>query len=78
MSNASKILVIIGVIVVWFIISIFNSAAMKSQGHSTPGIIGVLLLLGMIAAVRAIWNHKTDTKKEDEDDDKHKLDKTNP
>lgn len=58
MSKFAKILVTIGVIILWFLLSVINTEMRKVSGHSTPGIFGMILLLGVIGAVRAIWKSK--------------------
>ncbi|MCM1502075.1 MAG: hypothetical protein NC115_05345 [Bacteroidales bacterium] len=60
MNTFSKILVTIAVIVVWLILSVLNNAIRQESGHQTPGIIGMVLLIGMIGAIRAVWKKKGD------------------
>lgn len=67
MSEFAKILVTIGVIILWFLLSVINTEMRKVSGHSTPGIFGMILLLGVIGAVRAIWKSKKNDNEKDED-----------
>jgi len=48
------------------------TASRKGSGNSTPGILGIILMFGMIAGIRAVWKKPTD----DKDNDNHQLDKT--
>ena len=67
MSKFAKILVTIGVIILWFLLSVINTEMRKVSGHSTPGIFGMILLLGVIGAVRAIWKRGKNDNEKDED-----------
>lgn len=63
MSKIAKIFVTIGVIFLYFIIAIPITAGIKSSG-SSPTFINLILLMGVIGAIKAVW------KKEKEDDNK--------
>ncbi len=54
MSKSAKILVTIGAIILYILIATPITAAMKESGQSS-GIIGILLLVALIGALRAIW-----------------------
>lgn len=56
MTKLAKTVVTCIVIFVFIILSIFNSAARDATGHSTPGVIGMILLVGVIGAIRMIWD----------------------
>lgn len=55
MSTTAKVIVTIVAIAVF----IFSFAALvhsnKQGGSQTPGILGLVLFLGLVAAIRAIW-----------------------
>jgi len=69
MSNTSKVLVTIGIIIAFLFFFGLLTASRSSSGNSTPGVIGMILLVGMIAGIKAVW------KKEKDNDDYHQLDK---
>ena len=54
MSKTSKILATIGVIFLFMILSGALQAG-SGPGGRNPGIIGLILLFGVIAGIRAIW-----------------------
>lgn len=68
MSNVSKILVTIGIVIGFLFFFGLLTASRSSGGNSTPGIFGIILFVGMIAGIKAVW-------KKDNNDDKHQLDK---
>lgn len=79
MNKATKIIVIIGFLIVFFLIFGLIVGSRESSGHSTPGMLGLIVFVGLIAGIRAIW--KYDPKKQDNlvkknEDDKHQLDKS--
>ena len=80
MKQTTKIIVIIAFAFVFFLVFGLIVATRKSSGHSTPGAFGFILLVGLIAAIRAVWkynpNKKDDKLVEQNNDDKHHLDKT--
>lgn len=61
MSKLAKILVT-GLIIFVFIIIFGAIVGVSSDAGSTPGILGLIMFAGMVAAVRAVW------KIENEDD----------
>ena len=63
MTKLAKIVVTFIVIFVFLILSILNSAARKAAGYSTPGGVGLILLMGMIGAIKAIWKKEDNNKK---------------
>lgn len=54
MSKSAKVLVTIGAIFLYIIIATPITAAMKGAGQSS-GFIGLILLVALIGAIRAIW-----------------------
>ena len=69
MSNTSKVLVTIGIIIAFLFFFGLLTAARGSGGSKTPGIFGIILFVGMFAGIKAVW------KKEKNNDDNHQLDK---
>lgn len=59
MSSLAKILVTIGAIFLFFIIAVPISVAIKSSG-SSPSFIILILFMGLIGAIRAVWKSKKD------------------
>lgn len=55
MSKTAKVLSTIVVVVVFIILFAVLVGVREYEGHSTPGIIGTILLIGAIAGIRAIW-----------------------
>ncbi len=55
MSKLSKIIMTIGVIVVFIVLYAIIVEVRQSSGAHRPGILGVIVLAGMIGAIRAIW-----------------------
>ncbi len=66
MNKAAKIIVTIVAIVIFFIVFGLINAGRQSQGFHTPGILGVVAMCVLIAALRALW------KKDNKDDDNKK------
>ena len=54
MNTTSKIFVTIGAVVAFLFFFAILTHANKESG-STPGILGIILLLGLLAGLRAIW-----------------------
>lgn len=65
MSQLSKIVVTIVVVLVFFLLFGLVVGGRQESGHSTPGILGLILFAGLIGALRAVWKKKKD---ENEDD----------
>jgi hypothetical protein len=55
MSKVSKILVTLGVVLVFIILFAVIGAVRGEAGHRTPGILGLIVFAGMVGALRAIW-----------------------
>ena len=72
-----KVVLIVGIFMVFGLITV----ALKG-GDNRPGVggpIGIVLMFGMIAAVRAIWKYKPEKdSKKDTTADNQSLDKRNP
>lgn len=62
MSKFAKILVTTGVVLIFFMLFAAIVGARGDAGHSTPGIIGLILFAAFIGAIKAIW--KSDRKDE--------------
>ena len=58
MSSIAKVIVTIIVITLFFVIFGAIVAIRDSSGHSTPGILGLIVFAAMIGALRAIWKGK--------------------
>ncbi len=65
MSKLAKTLSIIGLILVFFILFGVISGMRQADGHKTPGIFAFILMLGLIAGIRAIYKSG---KKSDKDE----------
>ena len=55
MSKLSKIIMTIGVIVVFIVLQAIIVEVRQSSGAHRPGIFGLIVVAGMIGAIRAIW-----------------------
>ena len=64
MSKASKIIVTIVIVVVFIALFAVIVGVRGDAGYSTPGPLGLIVGLGMIGAIRAVWK-----KDKTEDDD---------
>lgn len=60
MQKTTKVIVTIVIIVVWLVLSAVNTGIRSDAGYSTPGIIGIILLVAMIGAIRAVWKKDND------------------
>lgn len=72
MSKFAKILVTIGVVFLFFIIAIPITAGMSNSG-SSPTFINLILLMGVIGGIKAIW--KSENKDDNNDNDTSVLQK---
>lgn len=63
MSKLSKVIVTILVLVVFVVLFAVITGMRESAGHSTPGILGIIVFVAMIGALRAVW--KKDNKNND-------------
>lgn len=70
MKKTSKIIITAISVIAFFLISIFLGALAQANGHSSTGPIGIILLLCLIGALRAVW------KKDDRSSNNNELDKT--
>ena len=55
MKKSSKVLVTVVAIVVFVLLFSVVVGVRTDAGHSTPGILGVILLFGLIGALKAVW-----------------------
>lgn len=73
MSNLSKTLVTVGIIIAFLVLFGLLTASRNSSGNSTPGIFGIILMVGMIAGIRSVWKKEKVT---EDNEDNHQLDKS--
>lgn len=66
MGKSAKVLVTIGAILLYIIIATPLLAAMKEAGQST-GFVGLILLVALIGAIRAIWKKQNNDEDNGED-----------
>jgi hypothetical protein len=59
MTKSSKIFATIGLIILFFIFSAALQVGSEPGGRN-PGIIGIVLLFGLIAGIRAVWKKSSD------------------
>ncbi|MEY5069606.1 MAG: hypothetical protein RLZ47_1468 [Bacteroidota bacterium] len=59
MTTTSKILATAGIILLFLVFSAAIQAG-AGPGGRNPGIIGIVLLFGLIAGIRAIWKKPND------------------
>jgi Na+/melibiose symporter-like transporter len=69
MSKSAKVMVTIGAIFFYIIIATPILAAMKESGQSS-GFVGLILLVALIGAIRAIWK-KPNNEEDDKSDEKN-------
>lgn len=65
MNKASKVLVTVIAIVIFIVLFAVVVGVRGDAGHSTPGIFGVILLCGLIGALKSVWkksDNNTDMK----------------
>ena len=66
MSKFAKILVTLGVILIFYLLFALIIVAGGNSDNSTPGILGLILLSTLLSAICAIWrNDKKNGKEED-------------
>ncbi|MBQ6228456.1 MAG: hypothetical protein IJK08_07845 [Prevotella sp.] len=68
MSKLAKVLVTIGAIFMYILIAVPITAGLKESGHSS-GIVGLVLLVALIGAIKAIWSKP----KDDNEDNNHSI-----
>lgn len=73
MSNFSKTVVTIGIVIAFLFVFGLITAANSEKGNSTPGILGLILGFGTFAGIKAVW--KKDKQESNDDTDNHQLDK---
>jgi len=54
MNTSAKVLATIGAIFIYLVVATIIIAAMKEAGSST-GFVGLILLVALIGAIKAIW-----------------------
>lgn len=74
MSKSAKVLVTIGAIFLYIIIATPILAAMKESGKSS-GFVGIILMVVLIGALRAIWKRPKRDEGNNEDDNSSVLQK---
>lgn len=79
MSKLAKCLVIGGMIFIFILVFAFLVGSRNSSGHSTPGVLGIILGFGLIAGIRAVWKsgNVTIEKKKDNNYDDDNLPRLN-
>ena len=55
MNKVSKILVTLGVVLVFLVLFTVIVGVRGETGHKTPGILGLVVFAGMVGALKAIW-----------------------
>lgn len=66
MSELSKILATIGVVVLFVIIFGAIVISRSDAGQKTPGILGLIVFGALIGALRAIWKKPKNNEKKDD------------
>lgn len=69
MSKLAKIIVTVIAIVIFFVLFSVNVATRQAYGYNTPGIFGLILLMGVIGAVKSIWKKEKNQKQRKDEDD---------
>ena len=65
MTKLAKVIVTIIAVVLFIILSAVNQIMREESGFSTPGFVGLILLVALIGALRAIWKKKKDNNSND-------------
>jgi O-antigen ligase len=60
MKKTSKIIVTVVAIVVFIFLFAIIVGVRGDAGHSTPGMLGLILFAALIGAIRAIWKKSDD------------------
>lgn len=68
MNQLAKILVTLGIIIVFIVLFTGVSVMRDYSGNSTPGILGLILFAALIGSLRAVWK-KNRPKNNDNSDD---------
>lgn len=55
MSKLSKIAVTVIAVLLFVVLFALLQGARESAGAATPGVIGIILLAGLIGALKAVW-----------------------
>lgn len=63
MNKTAKIIVTIIVVFAFFMLFALVNAGREATGHSTPGILGLILFAAVYGAIRAIWKSGKDKSK---------------
>lgn len=64
MSKLAKCLITAVIIVIFIVIFAIITGVRSDAGHSTPGILGLIVFAGMIGGIRAVWKSGDDDKKD--------------
>jgi hypothetical protein len=59
MTRSSKILATVGIVFVFMIFNAMMQAGAGPGGRNT-GVIGIILMFGLIAGIRAVWKQPTE------------------
>ncbi len=70
MEKSAKIIVTIVIVIVWLLLNGLLTGVNEAAGRSTPGFLGIILMMAFIGALTAIW-------KKDKKDDNDKKDNNN-
>lgn len=65
MSKLAKVLITAVIIVTFIAIFAVITGVRSDAGHSTPGILGLIVFAGMIGGIRAVWKSGDEDKKDD-------------
>ena len=65
MSKLAKVLFTAVILVIFIAIFAVITGVRGDAGHSTPGIVGLLVFAGMIGGIRAGWKSGHEDKKDD-------------
>ena len=65
MSKLAKVLITAAIIIIFIAIFAVITGVRSDAGHSTPGILGLIVFAGMIGGIRAVWKSGDEDKKDD-------------